>query len=143
MASARLGIAGLVSVMALLLVIPATAAADPGTEMANHVNAFRAHHGRAGLAPSGRLARSSLAHARRMLKHDRFGHGASTSRRGEVLSIHYGGALRIPNVIRAWGASEGHRSLLLDPSFRTVGAAYARGRFRGRRTTVWVVRVQR
>ena len=46
-------------------------------------------------------------------------------------------------MIEAWNNSQGHRSLLLDGSFRSVGAAYAQGRFNGRRTTVWVVRVQR
>ena len=143
MAPARLGIAALVSVMAVLAVSPASAVADPGSEMVNQVNAFRAAHGRPGLAPSNYLAHSSRAHARRVIKRGRFAHGASTSRRGEVLSIHYGSDLMIPNVIRAWESSEGHRNLLLDGSFRTVGAAYAQGSFRGRRTTVWVVRVQR
>jgi len=143
MAPARLGIAGLVSVMAVLAVSPAAALADARSEMVNHVNAYRAVHGRHALAPSGHLARSSLAHARRVLRRNRFAHGASTSRRGEVLSIHYGSDLLIPSVIEAWNNSEGHRNLLLDGSFRTVGAAYAQGRFNGRRTTVWVVRVQR
>lgn len=143
MASARLGIAGLVSVMTLLAVSPAIAVADPRSEMVNAVNAFRAEHGRHVLAPSNHLARSSRAHARRVLRSDRFAHGSRTSRRGEVLSIHYGRALLIPNVVAAWNNSEGHRNLLLDGSFRTVGAAYAQGRFHGRRTTVWVVRVQR
>ena len=143
MAPARLGIAGLVSVMTLLVMSPANAVADPRGEMVNAVNAFRAAHGRHALAPSGYLSRSSQAHARRVLKRNRFAHGASTSRRGEVLSIHYGGDLLIPKVIQAWSNSEGHRNLLLGGSFRTVGAAYAQGRFNGRRTTVWVVRVQR
>ena len=143
MAPARLGIAGLVSVMVLLAVMPATAVADPRVEMVNTVNAFRAAHGRHALAPSGYLARSSQAQARRVLRRNRFAHGASTSRRGEVLSIHYGRDLLIANVVQAWSNSEGHRNLLLDGSFRTVGAAYAQGRFNGRRTTVWVVRLQR
>jgi|AntDryMetagUQ889_1029465.scaffolds.fasta_scaffold21256_2 uncharacterized protein YkwD len=143
MAPARLGIAGLVSVMALLAAIPVTAVADPRSDMVNHVNAYRAAHGRHALAPSGYLARSSAAHARRVLRRNRFAHGASTSRRGEVLAIHYGSDLMIPKVIEAWNNSEGHRNVLLDGSFRSVGAAYAQGRFNGRRTTVWVVRVQR
>ena len=143
MAPARLGIAGLVSVVALLAVSPAVALADARSEMVSHVNAYRAAHGRPALAPSGYLARSSLAHARRVLRRNRFAHGASTSRRGEVLSIHYGSDLMISKVIEAWNNSVGHRNLLLDGSFRSVGAAYAQGRFNGRRTTVWVVRVQR
>ena len=143
MATARLGIAVLVSVMAVLVVSPASATADARSDMVNAVNAFRGAHGRQALAPSGYLSRSSQAHARRVLERNRFAHGSSTSRRGEVLSIHYGDDLMISNVIQAWENSEGHRNLLLNGSFRTVGAAYARGRFNGRRTTVWVVRVQR
>ncbi|MGI8596942.1 MAG: CAP domain-containing protein [Thermoleophilaceae bacterium] len=143
MAPARLGIAGLVSVMVVLAVSPAVAVADPRADMVNAVNAFRAAHGRHALAPSQHLARSSQAQALRVLRRNRFAHGASSARRGEVLAIHYGTELLIPNVIQAWDNSEGHRNLLLDGSFRTVGAAYARGRFNGRQTMVWVVRVQR
>ena len=48
-----------------------------------------------------------------------------------------------PATIRGWLASPGHRAVLLSPSFKNVGTAFARGRIGGRRTTIWVVQFGR
>jgi uncharacterized protein YkwD len=117
--------------------------------MIDKINAARARHGAPPLRPSPSLRRSALAFARHLMRRDLFGHAARirASPRfralGEVLAIHRGRRPRRSFTVRAWMGSPGHRSVLLSRMFRRVGAARARGRFHGRRTTIWVVQVGR
>jgi uncharacterized protein YkwD len=125
------------------------AAAPHERAMIDKINAARARHGAPPLRPSPSLRRSALAFARHLMRRDLFGHAARirASPRfhalGEVLAIHRGGRPRRSFTVRAWMGSPGHRSVLLSRMFRRVGAARVRGRFHGRRTTIWVVQVGR
>ena len=49
-----------------------------------------------------------------------------------------GRSLAARPALRQWMSSGGHRALILDPSFRWVGVAPARGAYRGSSATIWV-----
>jgi uncharacterized protein YkwD len=124
----------------------AQAAADP---MVGKINRARRRHGLRGLRASPSLTRSSRRFGRHLMRTDRFGHDSHiwTSRRfrykGEVLALHSGWRARRGGTIRGWMGSSAHRSVLLSGRYRLVGAAPVRGRFGGRRATIWVAQVAR
>lgn len=114
--------------------------------MIDGINWWRASSGLKPLRESRKLRRSSKARARRLIRHDYFAHPArlrvpTFDRVGEVLALHGGRRGRILRTIRRWSRSPTHRHVLLSPRFRRIGAGKASGRYRGRRATIWVVRV--
>jgi uncharacterized protein YkwD len=132
--------------IASLLVPAAPAAADsPAQKMIRKVNAYRQHRGVPPLRTSGSLNGSSHKYARHMMHSGYFGHSRRirASRRfkrlGEIIEMHRGHRLNVSGALRSWINSPGHNAILLDGSFKYVGAGPVRGRFHGRRTTMWVM----
>jgi uncharacterized protein YkwD len=122
----------------------ATPADDPPDRMIAAINEARSDHGLPPLRAAPKLAGTASRFARTVIRTDDFSHGASfrsagfrTS--GEIMSFNRGWAKRPGPAIRLWLRSSGHRSLMLSPSFRYVGAGIARGRFGGPFTTIWIV----
>ena len=127
--------------------VPTPAAAKPWP-MVEKINSVRADHGLEPLRQSPYLRRSSLRWGSYLARSGRFQHlGIRASRRfplvGEVLGYHGDWTPRRSATVRDWLASPGHRSVLLSPSFRNVGTAFARGHIEGRRATIWVVQFGR
>lgn len=130
-----------------------TASARPDTaaasQMAAAINHVRARHGLRPLRVSGSLNSSAARFSQGLMARDVFAHAGrvQASRRfrslGEVLMKMSGRRYRVRRAVRAWMHSAGHRMVLLHPSFRAIGAGATRGRFRGRRATIWVVQVGR
>jgi uncharacterized protein YkwD len=124
----------------------AQAAADP---MVGKINRARRRHGLRRLRVSRSLTRSSRRFGRHLMRTDRFGHDSHiwASRRfrykGEVLGFQSGWRARRSSMIRGWMRSPAHRGVLLSGRYRLVGAAAVRGRFGGRRATIWVAQVAR
>jgi uncharacterized protein YkwD len=124
----------------------ATASADP---MVGTINRARRRSGLRPLRASRSLARSSRRFGRYLMRSDRFGHDSHiwTNRRfrykGEVLALHSGWRARRGSTIRGWMRSSAHRSVLLSRRYRLVGASPVRGRFGGRRATIWVAQFAR
>ncbi len=143
-----------VAVTCCAVALAACAAAAPTPAMAKtppmveKINSVRAAHGLEPLRASPYLRRSSRRWGTYLINTGQFGHlGVRASRRfpyvGEVLSYHGGWRPRRSATVRGWLESPGHRAALLSPSFDSVGAAFARGRIGGRRTTIWVVQFGR
>ena len=113
--------------------------------MVAEVNRVRAARGLRPMRYSGSLRRSAASYARWMLRAGYFGHLARirASRRyrrvGEALELHRGSRARIRRTVRRWLGSPSHRPLLLARGFRHLGAGRARGSFRGRHSTTWVL----
>ena len=139
------------SAIACFILVPAgeANAISASQLMIRKINSFRHAHHLRGLRSNSYLSRSSVNYARYMIRHDTFRHARASSakrrfrRFGEVLEMHSGARARVAATLRAWRRSPGHRRVLLDRRVRYVGAGAAVGRFNGRRSTVWVVRVGR
>ena len=134
--------------MAGVMLLPSSAAAGGAEQEAiEALNEVRRANGLAPLRESGSLNNSSGAYARRMLRHDFFGHGSSIDvagafrSAGETLAYHTGWDAQPRRTIARWMNSPGHRAVLLSPGFRWVGMGLARGRLGGRVTTMWVAHV--
>jgi uncharacterized protein YkwD len=127
--------------------LPASAAAGAEREAIDALNDVRRANGLAALRVSKSLSRSSGRYARRMLRHDFFGHGPSIDvaggfrSAGETLAYHTGWRARPRRTVRRWMASPGHRAVLLSPAFRWVGMGLARGRLGPSPATTWVAHV--
>ena len=140
------------AVLALLLVVlvavPASASAS-APPMVKKINKARRAHGLPELRYSRSLGRSSERFARHLSRTHRFEHGAriQASRRfrrlGECLGRSSGWRLRRSKIVRLWLRSPTHRAIVLSRAFNSVGAASARGRLGGRRTTIWVAQFGR
>src|SRR4051794_37642859 len=84
--------------MTMALVVPATpaSAASPAAKMIRKVNAYRQHHGLAGLHMSRSLNHSSHSYAGRMMHSGYFGHAGRIrasghfKRLGEIIEMHRG-----------------------------------------------------
>jgi uncharacterized protein YkwD len=135
--------------LALALTLPASAAlacAKPGNaaaleqQMIDWVNAQRMAHGRAPLAPSGKLQASAQAHACDMAQHNYFGHqragGPDLSRRlraqgfafrHAVENIAKTGTADPDRTGKIWRDSAGHWRNLLDGKVTQIGLAVASG----------------
>ena len=122
----------------------AAAAASPEEAMRQKINVVRARYGIAPLRPSGSLTASARRYSNWLIRVDYFGHVARIrapglfDRLGEVLEIHAGRRPRTGRTLARWLRSPGHRYVILSRSFRYFGAGRTVGRFRGRRTTIWV-----
>ena len=142
------------AVMAMLGVVPATAAALTASERAERkmtraINSVRAQHGLPAFERSSSLTGSAESYSRYLMQHDYFGHQSSiwASSRfkllGEALEMHTSHRFRVWHTVRAWLASPSHRDILLSPVMRRQGAGVARGRFGRSRAVVWVLHVGR
>ena len=143
----RLRMLVIAAVLTVSLLVPAVpAAADsPAQKMIRKVNSYRKHRGVPPLRMSNSLNASSRRYARHMMRSGYFGHSRriKASRRfkrlGEILEMHRGMRLDVSGALRRWARSPGHNAMLLDGSMKYVGAGPVRGRFQGRRTTMWVM----
>ena len=137
----------LAAVLIASLLVPAVPAGaeSPAQKMIRKVNAYRQHRGVPPLQMNGSLNHSSRKYARRMMRSGYFGHSRriQASRRfkrlGEIIEMHRGYRLDVGGALRAWARSPAHNAILLDGSFKYVGAGPATGRFKGKRTTMWVM----
>jgi uncharacterized protein YkwD len=130
------------------MLLPSSAAAAPAEhEAIDALNDVRRANGLAPLRASDSLGRSSGEYARKMLRHDFFGHGPSIDvaggfrSAGETLAYHTGWNAQPRRTIARWMNSPGHRAVLLSPRFRWVGMGLARGRLAGAVATTWVAHV--
>ena len=129
----------------VLLAIVASADAAPAERMLEALNRTRAVHGLEALRPAPRLAATATKQSRWVLAHETFAHRARLdvpgfSSVGEAMALTRLGSVRPRAVVRMWLRSPFHRRLLLDQRFRYAGIGWARGRFGGRPSGVWVVR---
>ena len=126
------------------MLCPSAASAGAEAEAIETLNQVRRAHGLPALRASNSLADSAGRYARRMLRKEFFGHGASIpvaarfSAAGETLAWHGGHAPQPHRTVYRWMASSPHRAALLSPRFRMVGIGMKRGRLGGRRVTMWV-----
>jgi uncharacterized protein YkwD len=134
----------------LVLSMPSLAAAGVPPESAAliaKVNEMRRSSGLPTLRVSDELTGSSRSYARYMLKHDYFGHLASIRAGGNFLSLgetlewHAGWKNRVRRTVSLWMRSPSHRTVLMSPTFRFIGAGRARGKMGSRRATAWVAQV--
>ena len=129
--------------------VPATVAqATPRYSMLAEINHVRRAHGLGPVRLSLPLTAASQRHATRMIRSDVFAHASHIRLRGfrtvsEVLELHSGSRPRVRGALRNWLRSAGHRAILLSAGYRWIGLGRSAGRFRGRRTTVWVGRLGR
>lgn len=101
----------------------------------NDINAARARYGRNPLVLTKRLRLMAKHHTLDMLRHDSFSHnGDGTTFAARIRSASsyrgFGETLAFMprhitahRVVRAWLRSPGHRSVLLDPSYRRIGVS--------------------
>jgi uncharacterized protein YkwD len=129
----------------LSLLAPAAAAERPDVSdrLIDKLNEVRANHDLPALREAPKLARLSRSYAAQLIHSDDFSHGyeyqSAFRRTGEMLAIDRGWRLRVATPVRMWLRSPAHSSLLLDRSFRYVGAGHSRGRFGSGLQTIWVV----
>ena len=131
-----------------VMLLPSSAAAGGAEQEAiEALNDVRRAHGLAPLRESGSLNNSSGHYARKMLRHDFFGHGPSIAvaggfrSAGETLAYHTGRNAQPRRTVTRWMNSPGHRAVLLSPGFRWVGMGLARGRLGSSVVTTWVAHV--
>ena len=105
------------------------------------MNRVRGANGLRPLRADGRLERAARGHSTRMLRTDRFYHGAFDTRIrrvgirepcvGENLGWGVGALSRARTIVNMWLASPSHRANLLHPGYRLVGVGALRGSFNG------------
>ena len=145
MTRARMLAVAAVLIVSLLVPAAPAAAESPVGKMIRKANTYRAHRGLPPLRVSRSLNHSSHRYASSMMRSGYFGHSRriQASRRfrrlGEIIAMSRGRRARVNAAFNAWRHSPGHNAILLDGSFRWVGAGYTKGRFRGRSTTMWVM----
>jgi uncharacterized protein YkwD len=136
----------LVAFAALVLILPATAAAAPSkkeTSILHEMNRVRTAHGLGPLRVDGHLERAARAHSGAMVSTNTFSHGAfgvrmrqfdvTGSIAGENLAWGTGSRGAARGIVAAWLASPEHRANLLRPSFVRVGVGDRPGSFLGHR----------
>ena len=132
-----------------VMLLPAAPAAgsDAEREAIAELNEMRRANGVPALRVSDSLSGSSGRYARRMLRHDFFGHAAEIEvagefkSAGETIAWHSGWNPHPRQTVKRWMASSGHRAVLLSPSFRWVGIGLAKGKLGSRVATTWVAHV--
>jgi uncharacterized protein YkwD len=145
MARARMLVVAVVMAMAVAVPAAPAYADSPAAKMIRKVNSYREHRGLAPLHMSRSLNRSSHRYAARMMRSGYFGHSGriqasgNFKRLGEIIEMHPGARSDVSGALRAWANSPGHNAILLDGNFSYVGAGKVSGRFKGRRTTMWVM----
>jgi uncharacterized protein YkwD len=130
--------------------LPANAGAkSPARRMVHRINVVRALHGLPRVRFSRSLTHSSRRYARRLMRHGLFAHGPRISAShsfgalGEILELHPSYRPWVARTVDLWLNSPSHRSVLLSPIMRYVGAGRARGSFLGSRSTIWVAQFGR
>jgi uncharacterized protein YkwD len=125
--------------------VPATAsAANPSAKrIIAKFNKVRANHGLPLLRETPVLDRSARGVARDLMRTQRFAHEGVSAQSGfrhsgEILARRSGLRSEPALTLLQWLASPPHAALILDPSFRYVGASPAKGQFGGKATTIWV-----
>ena len=83
------------------------------------------------------MSRGVLAHRSRVSA------GSGFSRLGEALGLISGRGLGVRTTVSNWLHSPPHRAVILTRSMNLIGVGMARGRFHGRRSTIWVVQTGR
>lgn len=143
-------VAVILAVVTSLLCLPARGQArETPSPMVDAINQVRLQHGVPPAGYSRSLSRSSsrfasylaqtgtFTHASRIIASGRF------SKVGEILALSRGRGLRRARTLRNWLSSPVHRSVLLSPRFRYVGAARSSGYFAGRPAVFWTVQFGR
>ena len=129
--------------------VPAQAKTSNSRSLVNAINFVRVTNGVKPLRVNRSLSRSSKRYSNRMMRTGYFGHASriQASRRfrrlGEVLEWRRGHKPGVRATVRDWMRSPGHRAVILSPSFRYIGAGLSRGKFRGRRASIWVAQLGR
>jgi uncharacterized protein YkwD len=132
---------------AAVLLPSSAAAAGAEQEAIDALNDVRRANGLAPLRESGSLNNSSGGYARKMLRHDFFGHGPSIDvaggfrSAGETLAYHTGWDAQPRRTVTRWMNSPGHRAVLLSPGYRWVGMGLARGALGSSGVSMWVAHV--
>jgi len=127
--------------------LPAAAPAPP--PVVRKINKMRRRKGVPRLRVSRALSRTSRRFAHDLMAADRLAHAPRIKaprrfrRVGEVLAMQPGWRRSPSTAARAWLNSPGHRRVILARSFDVMGVAAARGRFGGRRATIWVAQLGR
>lgn len=140
--------ATLVLALAGIAAPPASAGPARGKAL-SYINQLRAQHGVAPLRISRSLNRSANAYARRMQRHNYYGHASriqasqAFSAVGEVIHIHEGRKPKPRYIVRGWRRSPIHRQVLIDPRFRYIGIGKSFGRMGRWRATTWVAHLGR
>jgi uncharacterized protein YkwD len=118
--------------------------------MVAKVNQTRARNGLRPLHISRALNSSASRFAGSLMRRGVLAHrssgvsaGAGFSRLGEALALTSGRRLSVSNTVRMWLNSPSHRAVVLTRSMNLVGVGVARGRFHGRRATIWVLQTGR
>jgi uncharacterized protein YkwD len=130
-----------------MLLPSSAAAAEAELEAIDALNDVRRASGLAPLQVSKSLSHSSGRYARKMLRHDFFGHGSSIDvadrfhSAGETLAYHSGWNAQPRKTVARWMASPGHRAVLMSSGYRWVGMGLARGRLGSTAATTWVAHV--
>ena len=145
MARIRILLALAVAICAIGAITASSAAAgSPESLMMKKVNHYRKSHGLHAVHLSRSLKHSAARYARYMRDHQYFGHqsrirASSHYRRlGEILEVQRGGA-NVSLAFHTWLRSSPHRAIILDSSFTYAGAGRAYGRYRGHKSTFWVM----
>jgi uncharacterized protein YkwD len=135
----------LLCMLATALALPAGASANKSIDMLNGVNWVRGQYGLAPVHYSRTLAHSAHGYSRKLMRSGYFGHDSRihASRRfrtlGEILEYRRGVHPRVRATLRDWMNSPPHRAVILNGTFRYAGAGFTRGRFHGRRSTIWAM----
>jgi uncharacterized protein YkwD len=133
------------AVGAATLASPASAKRSPESLMMHKVNSYRKRHGVGRVRLSHSLKRSARKYANYMMRHQYFGHAkrihaSSKYRRlGEILEWQTGYKPGVRRAFYTWLRSGSHRAIILDRNFSWAGAGRAKGRFKGRKSTIWVM----
>ena len=138
------------SLVLMASAFPTTASAKPARDAATKamvakVNSVRARGGLPPLRTSRSLRGSSARFAHFLMRRDVLGHGPGVHasgrfrRLGEALALRSGRRFGVAGTVRMWMRSPTHRRVLMTRTMRWVGAGVVRGRFRGRRATIWVL----
>lgn len=145
----RTALALLAAISLATAMAPSAAASHKIDPLVEKLSSVRAQHGLPGLRQSPSLSRSARRFASHLMATDQFTHAPQiqASRRfdrlGEIIAFHNGRRARRSRTVRNWMASPGHRSVILDPSLRWVGAGRAVGHLWGAKRTIWVVQLGR
>ena len=127
-------------------VSPAVAGRGAEAHMMKIVNDYRAKHGLPRVRHSRSLRGSAERYAHYMMRNGYFGHqnriranSKKYHRLGEILEIQRGLRARTYHAFRVWLSSSSHRAIILDRNFNRAGAGRVSGRFRGHKSTIWVM----
>src|SRR4051812_11591107 len=126
----------LAAILMACFVLPSTAAASARHDrmeagIIRAMNQFRAGYGLPALRPSAGFARAADAHSRAMLRSNTLSHGAFSSRVRHYVHVRSVGEnlawmdhCSPAAIVQMWINSPGHRSVMLERTFRRVGVGH-------------------